>query len=131
MNPTHSETVAENPLPLGIQATPLLDPCIRFLRMADARNRPQATVFSLREGGPFSFVGLWECWHDSQGEVIHSCTIRTTTANEVMRPIHERMPVLLGPFAKEQWLHPRASADALRSLLTPYIGDEMETRPVG
>ncbi len=59
------------------------------------------------------------------------CTILTTTANEVMQPIHERMPVILGPSAEEQWLDPRAPTDVPRSLLVPYSGEGMEARPVG
>jgi putative SOS response-associated peptidase YedK len=59
------------------------------------------------------------------------CTIPTTTANEVMQPIHERMPLILGPSAEEQWLDPRASADALRSLLVLYSSEDREARPVG
>ncbi len=93
--------------------------------------RKQPFFISLRDGEPFSFAGLWECWHDPQVEVIESCTIVTTTANEVMQPIHERMPVILGPSAEEQWLDPRASADALRSLLVPYNSEEMVAHPVG
>jgi putative SOS response-associated peptidase YedK len=74
----------------------------------------------------FSFAGLWERWHDPEGEEVQSCTILTTTANEVMQPIHERMPVILDPSAEEQWLDPRASADALRSLCVPFAADQME-----
>jgi putative SOS response-associated peptidase YedK len=48
-----------------------------------------------------------------------------------MQPIHERMPVILGPSAEEQWLNPCASADVLRSLLVPYSSEGMEARPVG
>jgi putative SOS response-associated peptidase YedK len=47
-----------------------------------------------------------------------------------MQPIHERMPVILGPSAEEQWLDPRASTDSLRSLLVPYSRADMEARPV-
>jgi putative SOS response-associated peptidase YedK len=73
---------------------------------------------------------LWECWHDPQGEEIESCTILTTMANELMQPIHERMPVILAPSAEEQWLDRLAFADVLRSLLLPYSNDGMEARPV-
>jgi putative SOS response-associated peptidase YedK len=85
----------------------------------------------MRDGEPFSFAGLWDHWHDPEGEIVESCTILTTTANEVMQPIHERMPVVLAPSAEEQWLDPRASAGALRSLLVPFAGNDMEARPVG
>jgi putative SOS response-associated peptidase YedK len=74
---------------------------------------------------------LWERWHDPEAEVVETCTILTTTANEVTQPIHERMPVILSPSSEELWLDPRVSADTLRSLLVPYISEEMEARPVG
>jgi putative SOS response-associated peptidase YedK len=95
-----------------------------------ATGRKQLFFISLSAGGPFPFAGLWERWHASEGSEIATCTILTTTANELMQPIHERMPVILGASAEEQWLDPRASADALRSLLVPYASDDMEARPV-
>ena len=68
---------------------------------------------------------VWERWHDPEGEEVESCTILTTTANDLMQPIHERMPVILGPSAEERWVDARASADALRSLLVPYTSEGM------
>jgi putative SOS response-associated peptidase YedK len=50
----------------------------------------------------FAFAGLWERWHDAEGEEVQTCTILTTTANELMKPIHERMPVIMGPSSEEQ-----------------------------
>jgi putative SOS response-associated peptidase YedK len=83
-----------------------------------------------RDGGLFSFAGLWERWHDPEGEELETCTILTTTANELMRLIHERMPVILDPCSEGQWLDPRTSPDALHSLLVPYSAEWMETRPI-
>jgi putative SOS response-associated peptidase YedK len=61
----------------------------------------------------------------TQGKTVHTWTILTTEANGLMQPIHERMPVILGPSSEEQWLDPRASPDMLCSLLVPYAGDEL------
>jgi putative SOS response-associated peptidase YedK len=83
-----------------------------------------------RDGELFSFAGLWERWHDPEGEQVESCTILTTTANELMRPIHERMPVILGPSVEEQWLDPFASTEELQSLLVPFAVDQMEAYPI-
>jgi putative SOS response-associated peptidase YedK len=59
------------------------------------------------EGRPiFAFAGLWETWQPKQGEVISSCTIITTPANDQMQPYHHRMPVLLGEEVYHDWLDP-------------------------
>jgi putative SOS response-associated peptidase YedK len=61
-----------------------------------------------RDGGLFAFAGLRERWHDPTGEVLETCTIRTTEANELMRPLHDRMPVILDAAAENLWLDPPA-----------------------
>ncbi len=81
-------------------------------------------------GGLCSFAGLWEEWHDPHGEVVQSCTILTTEANDATRPVHDRMPVILDPAADAQWLDPRADAATLHSLLVPYPGERVEAFPV-
>lgn len=128
-----SETVAEKPsFRSAFKQRRCVIPASGFYEWAkQGTGRKQPFFISPRDGELFSFAGLWECWHDPEGEVVESCTILTTTANEVMQPIHERMPVILGPSAEEQWLDPRASADALRSLVVPYSSEGMEARPVG
>jgi len=65
------------------------------------------------------------------GEPLESCTILTTEANELMKLLHDRMPVILDPATEEMWLDPRSSADELRSLLIPYASERMEAIPVG
>jgi putative SOS response-associated peptidase YedK len=54
----------------------------------------------------------------------------TTEANELMRPLHDRMPVILDPTAENLWLDPRSPADALRSLFVPFASERMEAFPV-
>ncbi len=83
-----------------------------------------------RDGGLFSFAGLWEEWHDPHGEIVQSCTILTTEANDVMRPLHDRMPVILDPTSDALWLNPGADAATLHSLLVPYPGERVEAFPV-
>lgn len=76
-------------------------------------------------GGPIALAGLWERWQPPGGEPVVSCTIVTTEASDFMRPIHDRMPVLLPRGAREQWLDPAASRAELASLLRPYAGDDL------
>jgi putative SOS response-associated peptidase YedK len=63
--------------------------------------------------------------------VVETCTILTTEANELMRPLHDRMPVIVGTEAERLWLDPRAGTDALDSVLVSYPGESMEAFPVG
>jgi putative SOS response-associated peptidase YedK len=84
-----------------------------------------------REGRrPFAFAGLWDRWRPPEGEPIVSCAIVTTRATEALRPIHERMPVILPPGARERWLDPDAGREELMALLTPYPGADLAAHAV-
>lgn len=75
-----------------------------------------------RDGRPFAFAGLWEHWRRG-GQTIDSCTILTTDANELIRTLHDRMPIILDPAAFDRWLDPAVDpAEVLR----PYAAQEME-----
>jgi putative SOS response-associated peptidase YedK len=83
-----------------------------YIRMKDAR--------------PFGFAGLWDRW----GE-LETCTILTTSPNELCAPLHDRMPVILGTGDYDRWLDPSQSDVAeLQPLLDPYPADEMLAEPV-
>jgi putative SOS response-associated peptidase YedK len=60
----------------------------------------------LRDGRPFAFAGLWEHWEGPEGKAIDSCTILTTTPNDLLRPLHHRMAVILNPENYNLWLDP-------------------------
>lgn len=80
---------------------------------------------------PFAFAGLWEHWQDPTGEIIHSCTILTTEANELLQPVHHRMPVILDPVDYDLWLDPTIQdARTLQPLLKPYATAKMTSYPV-
>ena len=64
------------------------------------------------------------------GESVEFCTILTTEANELMRPIHDRMPVILDTESEAVWLDPLAPTEVLRSLLVPFPADQMDAYPV-
>ena len=85
----------------------------------------------LKSGRPFAFAGLWDTWRSPEGTAISSCAIITTVANEILAPIHNRMPVILDRSAHATWLDVRESpTDRLTSLLCPYPGAEMEAYAV-
>ena len=86
----------------------------------------------MRDERPFGFAGLWERWEGEGGEVVNSCTILTTEANDVLRPVHDRMPVILHPDNYELWLDGDArKLDLVKEMLRPYPAGEMTGYVVG
>lgn len=85
----------------------------------------------LKNRGLFSMAGLYETWTAPDGTKVNSCAILTTTPNELMAPIHDRMPVILRPEEEALWLdRGRQDADSLLPLLRPYDEREMEAYAV-
>jgi putative SOS response-associated peptidase YedK len=93
--------------------------------------RKQPLHIRMRDGQPFALAGLWERWRDEDGTDVESCTIITTEANDLMRPFHDRMPVILAPADYGKWLDPATPADALQALLRPFPAKGMEAVLVG
>ena len=85
---------------------------------------------SLPGGEPFAFAGLWAAWRTPEDTWLRSCTIVTTTPNDTLAPIHDRMPVILPADAEEAWLDPQSDPDALRGLLRPLPDAQTALRPV-
>lgn len=81
-----------------------------------------------RDLQPFAFAGLWERWRAGDG-LLETCTIITTAANELLRPLHERMPVILDPREYGAWLAPSATPEELKALLTTSDTAEIEIVP--
>ena len=80
----------------------------------------------MASGEPFAFAGLWDAWRDPKGEVARSCAIITTSANELLSPIPDRMPVILPRELESLWLdHDIQDYAALAGILTPYPADGM------
>lgn len=85
----------------------------------------------LKDDEPFAFAGLWDSWKNPAGEPIRTCTIITTEPNELMARIHNRMPAILSPDARQEWLDPtNHDLPLLSHLLGAYPADEMVARPV-
>ncbi|NGP52563.1 SOS response-associated peptidase [Thioalkalivibrio sp. XN8] len=82
-------------------------------------------------GEPMALAGLWELWDPPEGgEPLASCAIITTAANELMRPLHDRMPVILDQAGREAWLDPAAKPERLEALLAPAPDGILEAWPV-
>ncbi|MGB6065235.1 MAG: SOS response-associated peptidase [Desulfomonilaceae bacterium] len=91
----------------------------------------QPYLFKMSDSSPFAFAGLWERWKGSEDEIIESCTLLTTDANELMEPIHDRMPVILHPRNYDLWLDTEVKEPRiLNPLLRPYPSNEMVVIPV-
>jgi putative SOS response-associated peptidase YedK len=128
-----AETVAEKPsFRSAFKKRRCLIPASGFYEWQKTNtSRKQPYFIRPRDGSLFSFAGLWEAWHASRGELVETCTILTTEANELMRPLHDRMPLILGTEAERFWLDPHAGTDALHTLFVPYPSERMEAFTVG
>jgi len=92
--------------------------------------RPKQPFYIRREDEqPFGFAGLWEHWRRGELE-IESCTILTTAANELLQPLHDRMPVILDPHDYAVWLDEVSDARRLEPLLVPCPAEELTLYPV-
>ena len=127
-----AETVAEKPAFRDAlrrrRCLVLADGFYEWQRTGGAR-RPMRIV--LRSGEPFAFAGLWSVWTDPQGSRIPSCTIITTEANGLLRPVHDRMPVILPRDSEDLWLDSGVDDPGLlSSVLAPYPDGAMEVYEV-
>ncbi len=84
----------------------------------------------LATGRPFALAGIWERWQPPGREPVHSCVIITTAASDFVRPIHDRMPVILGRAERKRWLDPAAQQSELLGLLRPYVGTDLSAYPI-
>ena len=102
--------------------------------MSIAGYRLRVTIGSavaLGNRGPMTFAGLWDQWHSPDGKTLKSFAIITTKANELLEPLHSRMPVLLAPDRWPSWLGEiRVNDAALKAMLRPYPGGRMTFWPV-
>jgi putative SOS response-associated peptidase YedK len=85
----------------------------------------------LKSRKPFAFAGLWAEWHAPDGSTLRSCTVVTTTPNELMATIHKRMPVILSSKDTSEWIDtaPRMPAD-LGHLIRTFPAELMQAYPV-
>ena len=98
-----------------------------FYEWQKTEKRKVPFYIRLRSGRPFGFAGLYSHWNSLEGKTLCTCTIITTTANELLKPIHDRMPVIVPRDKEDLWLDPEVQdSEKLLSLLKPYPFEEME-----
>jgi putative SOS response-associated peptidase YedK len=92
----------------------------------------QPYLIHRQDGKPFAFAGLWSSWRNpEQEQPVETFTILTTDANDLLRPLHDRMPVILDPKDFDLWLDPKIDdAAKLQPLLVPHAVDGFEAFPV-
>lgn len=130
-----AETLAEKP---SFRSLIKLHRCIipadGFYEWQKSEGKTKTPYFIHRKNDePFTFAGLWAEWKEkgSDEPPIQTCTIITTSANELMEPLHHRMPVILPATSRGEWLNPdNEDKESLLELLAPYPDDDMEAYAV-
>ncbi|MGD1951060.1 MAG: SOS response-associated peptidase [Leptolyngbyaceae cyanobacterium] len=126
-----SETVAEKPsFRAAFKRRRCLIPADGFYEWQRAANNKKKQPFyiHLKARSLFAFAGLWEQWESGDGSYLETCTILTTEPNELMEPVHNRMPVIIAKADYERWL--TASPAQVQGLMQPYDADKMAAYPV-
>ena len=127
-----SETVEEKPsFREAFKRRRCIIPADGFYEWQRTGGRKQPYYFRLKDDRLFGFAGLWENWHAPDGSHVRSATIITTEPNELVKPIHNRMPAMLKREDYQRWLEPGEQAEgALMEMLRPYPSEEMELYPI-
>jgi putative SOS response-associated peptidase YedK len=121
-----SETVADKPsFRWAFQKTRCLVPADGFYEWKRMESGKHPYHITLRDRRLFAFAGLWDEWTSRDGNRLLSYTILTTEPNQLVRPIHDRMPVILPPEHYEEWLDPGANLQGIQEFLRPTRADAM------
>jgi putative SOS response-associated peptidase YedK len=127
-----SETVSEKPSFCGsFKNSRCLIIADGFYEWRKTSAGKQPYFIRLKSREPFGFGGLWSHWTGADGSEIRSCAILTTSPNAVMKPIHDRMPVIIPKQRIGEWLdHNSYDPRLLSDFFTPYSDDALEAYPV-
>lgn len=126
-----AETAADKPsFRAAFKRRRCLIPASGFYEWQQLGDRKQPTFIHGAGGRLLGLAGLWEIWASGDGSVVESCTILTTQPNELMAPIHNRMPVIIAPEDYSMWLDPGPQPQEALHLLRPYESAEMDAYAV-
>lgn len=105
-----------------------------FYEWRQENGRKQPYRIAMRDRRPFALAGLWEAWKGPKGAPLdaplETATIVTTSANAALKPLHDRMPVILDPGSHDLWLDPDAPVELAMDLLRPCPEDWLDLYPV-
>jgi putative SOS response-associated peptidase YedK len=126
-----AESIAEKPSFRGaFRSRRCLIPASGFYEWKQEGRVKVPHYIRLASGRTFTFAGIHESWTSPAGTEVSTCAIITTGPNEVMKQIHNRMPVILSDSNHDRWLEPDLKPEDAQALLAPYAGDNMEAYPV-
>jgi putative SOS response-associated peptidase YedK len=134
-----AETLLEKPsFKEAFKKRRCLIPADGFYEWRAEEGQKQPFRIGMKGSKVFAFAGLWESWEAKQGgygyqegDVVETVTIVTTDANDKLRPIHHRMPVILPPETYSAWLDPANDVSACQKFLKPYPAEPMAFYRVG
>lgn len=122
-----AETIAEKPsFKNAFQNRRCLILSDGFYEWKTESNKKQPYRFSLTEGRPFTFAGIWEQWQDKSGNELTTCAIITTTPNRLLQDYHDRMPVILDKTTRWDWLASSTPTPDLLKMLQPFPAEQMD-----
>jgi putative SOS response-associated peptidase YedK len=126
-----SETISEKPAFRGAfkyrRCLILADGFYEWQRIEGKRTTPY--YIQRADHKLFAFAGIWEHWQSKMGDELLSCSIITCAPNELMAPIHDRMPVILDKDSYASWIEQKPGANP-KDLLVPYPAEKMSAFPV-
>ncbi|NTV46801.1 MAG: SOS response-associated peptidase [Chlorobiales bacterium] len=122
-----AETVAEKPsFARAFQKLRCLIPADGFYEWQKLGKIKSPLRFTLKSDQPFGFAGIYETWYSPEGNKLSTCAIITTGPNDLMKPIHDRMPVIIPESEYDKWLDRKITeTEVLQPLLVPYPAEEM------
>lgn len=125
------ETAAEKPAyKAAMKRRRCLVPADGFYEWKRDGDRKRPHWIRRRDSKPLAFAGLWETWTGPNGEELETAAIVTTAANDTLKPLHDRMPVVVPPDAFGLWLDPNADLKIAAALMTPAPNDLLEAYEV-
>ena len=122
------ETVAEKPMfRTALRKRRCIVPASGFYEWKADNGSRVPHYIHRRDDELFGFAGLWEEWESPDGSPLRTCTIITVAPNELMAPIHNRMPAILRKADEDAWLNPEEKdTDTIIAMLKSYPSEEME-----
>jgi putative SOS response-associated peptidase YedK len=127
-----SESIHEKPaFRHAIRYRRCIIPAGGFYEWMEQGGKKYPLYVRIKESAIMGFAGIWDHWKNPEGETLETCSILTTASNRLIRPLHDRMPVILRPEEYDLWLDRNITEpDRLKPLYEPFPANLMEMYPV-